>query len=55
MVAAAEPEDSDDELSEEGKQNLRAYMEWQAEREKSLRHSDIMDRFGHEGGGVWTS
>ena len=51
MVAGAEPEELDD-LSEEGRQNLLNYVAWQDAREKSLRHSDIMDRFGHEGAGV---
>ena len=54
MVAGTEPEELDD-LSEEGRQNLLNYVAWQAAREKSLRHSDIMDRFGHEGAGVRTS
>ena len=54
MVAGDEPEELDD-LSEEGRQNLLNYVEWQAAREKSLRHSDIMDRFGHEGAGVRAS
>jgi len=54
MVGGADPEELDD-LSEEGRQNLLDYVAWQAAREKSLRHSDIMDRFGHEGAGVWAS
>ena len=54
MVAGAEPEELDD-LSEEGQQNLLNYVAWQAAREKSLRHSDIMDRFGHEGAGIRAS
>ena len=54
MVAGAEPEELDD-LSEQGRQNLQNYVAWQAAREKSLRHNDIMDRFGHEGAGVQTS
>ena len=54
VVAGAEPEESDD-LSEEGRQNLVNYVAWQAGREKSQRHNNIMDRFGHEGAGVYTS
>lgn len=51
MVADAEPEELDD-LSEEGRQNLLNYVAWQAAKEKSLRLSYIMGRFGHEGAGV---
>lgn len=52
MLAGAEPEDSDDDLSEEGKQNLKDYLEWQAKQEKSLRHNEIMDLFGSKGEGM---
>jgi hypothetical protein len=49
MVADAEPEDFDD-LSEEGRQNLQAYMEWQAAKESTQQHNDLMNKFGLEGG-----
>ena len=49
VLAAEAEEDSDDDLSEEGKQNLKEYLEWQAEQEKSLRHNEIMDLFGSKG------
>ena len=49
MVASAQPEELDD-LSEEGRQNLQAYMAWQAAGEKRQQHNDIMNIFGREGG-----
>jgi hypothetical protein len=49
MVAGAEPEDFDD-LSEEGRQNLQAYNEWQAAKESTQQHNDLMNLFGLEGG-----
>jgi hypothetical protein len=52
MVAAAEPVEEDDDLSEEGQKNLQDYLAWQAEEEKSRQHEDIMTRFGGREGAV---
>lgn len=42
MLAGAEPLELDD-LSEEGQQNLRAYIQFQALTEQALRHDEIMN------------
>jgi hypothetical protein len=48
MVAAADPEEVNDDLSEEGQQNLHDFLAWQADEEKRRDHDDIMNRFGGE-------
>lgn len=42
MVAGAEPLELDD-LSEEGQQNLQAYVQFQALEETARRHDEIMN------------
>ena len=43
MVAGAEPLELDDDLSEEGHQNLQACVQFQAHEETSRRHNEIMN------------
>jgi hypothetical protein len=46
MVAGAEPQELDDDLSEEGKRNLQEYLLWQAGKQKKHSHNEIMNLFG---------
>ena len=48
MVGGSEPEDSDDDLSEEGRQNLNNYLSWEHAKLKRRQHDEIMDTFGGE-------
>ena len=42
-IAGTEPLDLDDDISEEGLQNLQAYLEFQNQEETSFRHEEIMN------------
>jgi len=49
MVAGSRPKDLDDDLSEEGRQNLNNYLAWETAEQKSRQHHEIMNVFGSEG------
>lgn len=49
MLAGAEPEELDD-LSDEGRENLQRYLEWQALQNQNQQHEEIMNVFGNNGG-----
>ena len=44
MLAGAE--DLDDDLSDEGRQNLDNYLAWAAAQRKKQQHHEIMEKFG---------
>ena len=48
MVAGSEPEESDDDLSEEGRQILNNYLSWEHAELKRRQHDEIMEMFGGE-------
>ena len=50
MLAGADPEEEDDDLSDEGRRNLQKYLEWQALQDQNQQHEEIMNLFGNSGG-----
>mmetsp|Transcript_7137 Transcript_7137/g.17461 ORF Transcript_7137/g.17461 Transcript_7137/m.17461 type:complete len:460 (-) Transcript_7137:308-1687(-) len=53
-LAGSEPEDDDD-LSEEGRQNLANFTTWQNYQQRQRQHDEIMDMFGGSDGGISVS
>ena len=51
MLAGAEPEDDDD-LSEEGRQNLANYISWQNYQQRQSQQDEIMKLFGGNDGNI---